>query len=393
MTAASPKARECALLLRSASSLSVLSTNPCPQGTMNPGGVNSHSSAACLDTQHGSAPSLDTIIAPLRPERVASLPAVLDFQRGRDDGFIRIVQSIGPIAEGSVLDDSAHGVGSSEVMLLGATGPPFSGQSQGQTSTEASKSVHTKSGLTNFHTKLLTSRDQDPSSHSSSHSLLSQNGDSPSKKASPKPPTSNPSPKPSLPPPNTEVSTTGLSKPRPIFQGPPGFPGRDRIAAAPSSALPFPSDEYGDSQPKTASTGSKKKPVQEVIRGVNIDAATRSRLHLSSSANELREANPGGRAFDTESTHSGGPSQSGKEADETEAEKTDLRRSSSLPQVYRDRYLVPNDEELEYEREEAGIGKNSPRPSAGNFVTSKADVYLAKLQSLGALSAAEPGCI
>lgn len=367
--AASPKSRECALLLRSVSGLSVLPINPFPQGTLNPDSVNSPSSIASLDSNQGNAPSLDTNAA-LLPNLRASSSALLIKSSGirkEETESLALVQRVGPIAEDSVLEEAEQRADSSKGVLLAAAGAPSCTQSQPQSRTQPLDIVETKSTSTTFRTTLVTRRDQEPRSQSLTNSLPSQSVETLLKRTPPKPPISHLLPKPSLSP-VAEVSTSGSSAHRPVFQGPPGFPARDRIPSAPPSALPLPSDEYTDPQPKKPSSDTQKTYLQGLIRGVHTDAAARSRLHLSSSANELRDGDPGGPSSDTESSSLGRQSESRAEEDEgSEGWRSGLLRTNSLPQGYRDKYLVSNDEELEWEREEAGIGRNSERPPAGKL--------------------------
>jgi hypothetical protein len=195
----------------------------------------------------------------------------------------------------------------------------------------------------------------------------------------PRPSVSHPPPKPL---PKKQDASAGESSPSPpspgtVFQGPPGFPGRERNSVSANSTLPLPPDEYEDLPAKKCpdSAQIQEKLREQLRRALHIDASARSRLHLSSSANELL-----GKDASTAASSSNGSTQSDKQASEGDSDEVNveegegegddglLRRASSLPDVYRDKYLVSNDDELEYEREEAGIGKNSPRPTPGEAV-------------------------
>lgn len=195
----------------------------------------------------------------------------------------------------------------------------------------------------------------------------------------PRPLVSHPPPKPLPKKQDASAGESSLPPPSPgtAFQGPPGFPGRERNSVSASSTLPLPPDEYEDLPAKKCpdSAQIQEKLREQLRRALHIDASARSRLHLSSSANELL-----GKDASTVASSLNGSTQSDKQAlegdsddvnvEEGEGEGDDglLRRASSLPDVYRDKYLVSNDDELEYEREEAGIGKNSPRPTPGEAV-------------------------
>ena len=350
--AASPKTRECALLLRSTSTLSVV-----PNSTSRtvPSSVKSPSGGPGFNSEQGDEVPFDTTNSTVRGGSAAILEAP-EVARRSESASTSPKSRNGPVLGKNAQSEAERAAIPNGGGLLTAAEAP---SSSGHCAAEAQplNPVHTQTAST---TSLPPTRvPQGPPLQPSVHYNTSTTAEMSKRNTPPKAPATRPPPKPTA-----DVSTSGSEPPLATFGGPPGFPGRDRTAI-PAPNLPrLPSDEYGDPLPKPKLTEAQKKHRQDLIRAILTNTGDRSRLHLSSSVNELQEGGSSG----ADSASQGGASEGDfeeEDGDNSEGGADLLRRSNSMPQGYRDRYLVPNDEEMEYEREEAGIGKNSPRSSTG----------------------------
>lgn len=323
---------------------------------MDPGNVKSPSGAPGVQVEQGHAIPLDTASFEIRCSPAALSVGSSGIERRNESTSASTSGSMGAVLGANAMFETDW-IASSKVGVLSAAAEAPSSSGSGATEAQPLDSVHTQTGSTS---SLPPTRvPQSPPLHTSVHSVTSTTSEISVRSTPPKVPASRPPPKPTA-----DVSTSGSDPPLATFRGPPGFPGRDRTATPAPSVLRLPSDEYGDPPPKPKLTEAQLKRRQDLIRAILTNAGDRSRLHLSSSVNELRD----GGSSEAELASQGGASEGdfGKgDVDDSEGGADLLRRSNSMPQGYRDRYLVPNDEEMEYEREEAGIGKNSPRPSTG----------------------------